>query len=76
MFSRRQAHSHHRLLLALSLAAGLALCSGCANLDLAGPGFDDETAGWAKNLRPPVQGDAPFSATTKARQIEQNLGYQ
>lgn len=55
------------------VAIGLLLAPGCAGFDFKGPGFDHE---WGKNLRPANPGENAAGVSTKAREIEQNLGFQ
>lgn len=58
-------------------------CSGCRSLDLRGPGFDDEVSRWGQEEMSRVgrnsrerQSPGPFGFSTRAREIEANLGVQ
>ena len=55
------------------------LFAGCAGIDFRGPGFDDEFQEISQQLRPQPAKDKDSESdylgiSTKARQIEKNLG--
>jgi hypothetical protein len=51
------------------------LLSGCAPVDVRGPGFGDESSAWANQLRPKTTPSPRFGWSTRAREIEGNLGF-
>jgi hypothetical protein len=64
---------------ALALAGTLLALSGCANWSWRGPGFNDEPKIGRKPVETPLapnQGASLYGYSTKARQIEQNLGVE
>jgi hypothetical protein len=52
---------------------GLAL-NGCARWNLRGEGYDDESAHWAERLRRPTEEGQIYGFSTRAQEIERNLG--
>lgn len=55
-------------------ALAVACVGACGCESLRGPGFDD--GGMTRNLRHVTESaGAPWGASTKAREIENNLGY-
>jgi hypothetical protein len=58
-----------------AIMAACLTASGCALNDMRGPGYVGED--WARGLRPPDQTRGePFGFSTKAREIESNLGVE
>ena len=58
-------------------AAVALLCiavAGCAPVNLRGEGFEDASANWGEHLRPTGPPGDVWGTSTRAQQIEQNLG--
>ena len=65
--------------LTLAVAGTFCALSGCANSSWRGPGFKDEPKIGRKpvdSTLAPNQGASLYGFSTKARQIEQNLGVE
>jgi hypothetical protein len=60
----------------LAAIATVALVSlGCTRHDLRGPGFRDQFGDWGANLRPKANSTDRFGYSTRAQEIERNVGY-
>ena len=60
----------------LAAIATVALMSlGCTRHDLRGPGFRDQFGDWGANLRPRANTTDRFGYSTRAQEIERNVGY-
>jgi hypothetical protein len=68
---RLSARGWRWLLLAVPL---LLAAAGCASWNWRGRGFDDDSGGWAKNLRPEADEKQFSGLDARAQQIERNLG--
>lgn len=58
----------------MCLAAAALLTAGCQAPNLRGDGYGDETANWAERMRTPTKNVDGHGYSTRAQEIEHNLG--
>ena len=59
---------------AMCLAAAALLASGCTTPNWRGDGYGDETSRWGERLRSPTKNVEGYGYSTRAQEIEHNLG--